>query len=79
MTNFIYKLKDLELQSDEEKLCFVWMLSVPRDEAKQAVNLAPEERDDTNTHRDAIMNMMDFVMNNNCFTFNNKKNYLQIG
>lgn len=51
--------------------------SVPRKEARIAARKALDKRSDPITDTDTILEMMDFVLNNNGFQFNDK-NYVQI-
>lgn len=50
--------------------------SVPRDEARKAAEAALNEREDTDTDIQVILRLMDFVLENNLFSFNGKK-YIQ--
>ena len=50
--------------------------SVPRNEAREAARKALERRTEINIESETILEMMDFVLNNNNFEFN-KNNYMQ--
>ena len=46
--------------------------SVPRDEARKAIIDALDKRPDMETGKDTVLKLMDFVLDNNIFKFNEK-------